>query len=101
MENRFDVLATITEKPTEFGEHTYTARQNAGEDRWQVFRDSELTPAGFFELHFCDADCPAPRKRVGMLHQLRVYDPNNQVYGQCVSSYLNVLSHLRMHGLGH
>ena len=37
----------VTEAPTEFDGHTYTARRNEGELRWQVFRDDSLAPIGY------------------------------------------------------
>ena len=35
----------VTEAPTEFGGHTYTARRSRS--RWQIFRDDAFAPVGY------------------------------------------------------
>lgn len=79
----------VTEEPVTYGEDTYIARRSTGEPvRWQVFRDGQLTPAGFLEAVF-DVD-------LGQW-QLKVSDGNGTPIGdEPVSTYHNCLSHLRM-----
>ena len=44
-----DYESLVAESPVRHGDYTYVARRNAGEARWQVFRDGEFTPFGFLE----------------------------------------------------
>lgn len=93
----------LHENPTQFGEHTYTARRNDGEPRYQIFRDGELGPIGYLELHRCEFNEGR--------WQLRVYDAasapvglpsrhgEDHPDGGCVHSYTNALSHLRARAL--
>ena len=66
----------------------YTFRRNPGENRWQVFKDQELTPAGYVEAR-SDPD-------FGGEPRFFVFDAGNRPIGdESVHSVLNILSHLR------
>lgn len=90
----------LTEDAVPFAGHTFTARRNAGDLRHQIFRDSELSPFGVLEPHWCEYNADR--------WMLRVYDPAGQLVGLpsrhgadhpdggCVHSYTNALNHLRM-----
>lgn len=82
-----DKPVQVTEEPVEFGGAVYVARRNAGESRWQVFRDGALAPVGFIERRH-DPDHDEVR--------LFVYDATNTQLGESVHTYHNALSHLRM-----
>ena len=89
------VAATgLTEDPTEFHGHTYRARRNEGELRWQVFRDGDATPFGFIEGGWC-VDGDVWHLMVEDANGTTIGDPGKRSDHPCVMSYRNALHWLR------
>jgi hypothetical protein len=62
-----DPESLVTESPVKHGDYTYVARRNAGEMRWQVFRDGEFTPFGALEaVHQPTESCRDDGRPVGV-----------------------------------
>ncbi len=87
----------LTEEPTLYGEHIYTARRNEGELRYQVFRDGDLAPVGYIDAHRCTYHGNAWRLRVYGADLAPIGQPSRHGadHAGCVHSYTNALSHLR------
>lgn len=89
----------------EFAGHVFYARRDPTELRWQIFRDSEVTPYGYVTAERCP--------HLGGEWRLRVYDTGNHLLGSpsrhaedhdeggCVGSYLNALVWLKTAADGH
>jgi hypothetical protein len=104
--HRLNPESLVSEQPREFDGHTYAARRNAGELRWQVFRDNALAPVGFLEaVHQPTESC----RDDGW--QLVVLDASNRPVGErgkraapgtvpAVDNFHNALGWLRARELG-
>lgn len=96
----------VSEKDTEFDGHTWTARRNPGELRWQVFREDSFAPVGYL-----DAVHQPTESTRNDGYQLVVTDAACKPIGEhgkhdapgtvpAVNSYRNALDWLRARMLG-
>ncbi len=69
------------------GGHVFVARRNEGDFRFQIFRDTEITPFGVVEAHRC--------RLAFRTWRLRTYGPNGRALG-CMRNYLDALDQLAL-----